>query len=134
MRYEQLTGEEWDYGEDRGYNPYRDAKSGRFTSGGGGNGLTNKVESDTIQIGKSLGAKAKNYNVKLPDGSYAKLAEGTRIEKIQVIAGKGRNRKIDEIDILLYKYNGTKEEYWQKKKGVGYIDLDKESYKKEWLE
>lgn len=57
------------------------------------------------------------------------MAEGTRITNVQVIAGKGRNREIDIVPLLLTKYPGTKETEWQKVKGIGYIDYHGESYK-----
>jgi hypothetical protein len=114
---------------------------GRLVSGKNANiSFTSSQESNTIKskdinIHKSLGAKAKNYEVLLPNGETTKFTEGTRITCINVIAGKGRERKIDEIQSLLAKYGG-KEENWQKKKGIGYIDLDGESYKAEihWYE
>ena len=83
--------------------------------------------SDDLWIGKSLGAKAKNYEVELPNGEKVHLSEGTRISKIETIAGKGRNRQIDEIDILLERYGGSEFE-WMKKKGNGYVDYQGESY------
>jgi len=74
-----------------------------------------------IEIGRSLGAKIKNFDILLPDGNITQLTEGTRITNIEVIAGKGKNRKIDIIDILVDKYGGNPNE-WQKIKGIGYID------------
>lgn len=97
--------------------------------------LTNTGSGGIITIGKSLGAKAKNYDIELPNKEIVHLTEGTRITNIEVIAGKGRERKIDEIEILLEKYHGQESE-WQKKKGLGYIDYDGESYHVElhWYE
>jgi hypothetical protein len=57
------------------------------------------------------------------------LTEGTRVTNIQVIAGKGRNREIDIVPLLLDAYPGTIEHEWQKVKGVGYVDYHGESYK-----
>ena len=105
---------------------------------------TNKQDDENIlrlpdiQLGRSIGAKWKNYDILLPDGSIAQLTEGTRITNIEVMAGKGRNRKIDIIDVLVNKYGGNLNE-WQKVKGIGYvddIDNDGESYKAElhWYE
>lgn len=62
-----------------------------------------------INIGRSIGAKAKNYNIKLPNKEIVHLTEGTSVTHIQVIAGKGRNRQINEIDVLLSRYPGTQE-------------------------
>ena len=83
-----------------------------------------------IIIGWSLGAQALNYDIETPDGDIMHLTEGTRITNVQVIAGKGCDRKIDIIDILVAKYGGSSDE-WQKVKGYGYVDLDGESYKAE---
>ena len=82
-------------------------------------------EMTTVEkIGKSVGAKAKNYDVLDPQtGNYIHLAEGTRIEqpKNHVMAGKGRDRQIDCIDWLLDKYGGDAVQ-WTKEKGFGYIE------------
>jgi SPP1 gp7 family putative phage head morphogenesis protein len=98
------------------------------------NGKSSTIESDIV-IHKGVGAKAKNYKVKLPDGEYVEFTEGTRITNIKTIAGTGRDRQIDEVDILVDKYGGTPEE-WQKKKGFGYLNYEGESYKAEvhWYE
>jgi hypothetical protein len=75
-------------------------------------------------IGRSVGAKAKNYNIYDPQsGQYFHLAEGTRImqPKDHVIAGKGRNRKIDCIDWLVDRHGGQEVE-WTKEKGFGIIE------------
>lgn len=94
-----------------------------------------KIESPDIQIGRSVGAKTKNYDIELPNKEIVHLTEGTRITNIETIAGKGRDRQIDEVDILLAKYGGSALE-WQKKKGFGYVDFDGESYRAElhWYE
>lgn len=76
------------------------------------------------RIGRSVGAKAKNYKVYNPiTGEEMPLTEGTRITqpKDHVMAGKGRIRQIDEIDILLDNYGGNPLE-WTKEKGFGYVD------------
>lgn len=88
-----------------------------------------------IQVGRSVGAKFRNYEINIPDGSVLHLTEGSRITNVEVIAGKGRNREIDEIDGLIIKYGGNEAE-WQKVKGIGFVDVDGESYKAElhWYE
>ena len=105
-----------------------------------GNILTNAGNSDIIKssdivIGKSIGAKSKNYDIELPNKEIVHLTEGTRITSVEVIAGKGRNRQIDEIDLLIDAYGGSELE-WQKKKGKGYVDYEGESYLAElhWYE
>ena len=98
-------------------------------------GLTKSSNDDITEVGKSVGAKAKNYDVELPNKEIVHLTEGTRITNIETIAGKGRSRKIDEVALLLEKY-GDSESEWQKKKGFGYVDYDGESYlaKLHWFE
>ena len=92
------------------------------------------IESEIV-IRKNVGAKFNNYSVKLPDGSEVPFTEGTRVTNIKTIAGKGRDRQIDIVDLLVDRYGGTSEE-WQKKKGIGYVDYEDESYKVEvhWYE
>ncbi len=90
---------------------------------------------EDFYIGRSLGAKAKNYEVTLPDGTTTHFTEGTWLQGSETIAGKGRNRQIDNIDNLL-RDNGGDPLEWQKEKGYGYIDFHGESYKAEihWYE
>lgn len=105
-------------------------------SGNAQNSVDYSLENGIINIGRSLGAKAKNYDVKLPSREIVHLTEGTSVTHVNIIAGKGRNRKIDIVNVLLDRYPGTKESEWVKAKGVGYIDYDGESYKAElhWYE
>ena len=93
------------------------------------------IKEPDIQIGKSLGSKAQNYDIELPNKEIVHLTEGTKVTDIKTIAGKGRDRKIDEIDILLDRFGGSADE-WQKKKGLGYVDYEGESYRAElhWYE
>ena len=91
-------------------------------------GKSDKIKSPDIQIGRSIGAKAQNFDIELPNKEIVHLTEGTRITGIETIAGKGRNRQIDEIDLLIEQFGGTASE-WQKKKGFGYVDYQGESYR-----
>ncbi|MDY4190776.1 MAG: hypothetical protein SOX72_00970, partial [Oscillospiraceae bacterium] len=102
--------------------------------GGENAGEAENTDRDII-VGKSLGAKAKNYDIELPDKEIVHLTEKSRISMVQTIAGYGRDRQIDEIHVLVDKYGGDPEK-WQKKKGVGYVDFHGESYKAEihWYE
>lgn len=92
-------------------------------------------DEEDIPVLRSLGAMAANPEIDLPDGTVVHLTEGTRITNVKVIAGKGRERQIDMIEVLLHRWGGIAEE-WQKKKGIGYVDYDGESYKVElhWYE
>lgn len=91
--------------------------------------ISSTIKADEFFVGRSLGARAKNYDIKLPNGEKVRLTEGSRVTNVQVIAGKGRNREIDIVPLLLDRYPGTVEYEWQKLKGVGYIDYHGESYK-----
>ena len=79
--------------------------------------------------------KIKDIEITLPDGGIGYLTKGTVIANIQIIAGKGREREIDIIDILVNNFGGDIGK-WQKKKGFGYIDYAGESLKVElhWYE
>ena len=83
-----------------------------------------------IHIFRSLGAMARNYDITLPDGYIVSLTEGSRITDVEVIAGKGRDRQIDIIDLLVDKFGGNSSE-WQKVKGFGHINYEGESLKAE---
>lgn len=75
-------------------------------------------------IGRSIGAKAKNYDIFNPaTGDILRLAEGTRITqpKNHVMAGAERERKIDCIDWLIDKYGGDRVK-WTKEKGFGLVE------------
>lgn len=76
------------------------------------------------RIGKSVGAKSKNYNIHDPQtGNFIHLAEGTIITqpKNHVMAGNGRDRQIDCLDWLLDKYGGDALQ-WTKEKGFGFVE------------
>lgn len=123
MRVKNANGE-WELVNEMTYSEWKNWK----------NSIANSEKSSTIKVedffvGRSLGAKAKNYDIKLPNGEKVHLTEGTRVTNVQVIAGKGRNREIDIVPLLLNAYPGTIEYEWQKVKGIGYIDYHGESYK-----
>ena len=85
--------------------------------------LTNTVDNlkkSDIIIHKSLGASGKNYPVRLPDGNYTKFAEGTKITKIKVFAGKGTDISIRNAVYLEAEY-GISSSEWQKVRGEGKI-------------
>ena len=66
-----------------------------------------------IAVHRSVGAKGQTYDVVLPDGDVVKLAEGTRITDVKIIAGKDRARIIDEVDRLVDRFGGDSR-LWQK--------------------
>lgn len=71
------------------------------------NSVDNLLENGITKIDRSLGTKAKNYDVKLPNKEI--VTEGTSVTHVGIIAGKGRNRKIDMVNVLLDRYPGTQE-------------------------
>ncbi|WP_408070425.1 hypothetical protein [Butyrivibrio sp. JL13D10] len=101
------------------------------------NQLTNDVGTSNIEYEKdilvpgSAGAKHKDTIVDLPDGTKSRLTPHTHIENVQIIAGKGRERQIEKVDVLAYKYPETADSpyEWQKLKGMGYVDYNEDSYR-----
>lgn len=83
-------------------------------------GRGEEVERENEHIGRSIGASAKNYPVRLPNGNHAKFAEGTDITKIKVFAGKGTNSVIREAIYLQETYHQPSED-WQKVRGEAII-------------
>ena len=76
------------------------------------------------EIGRSVGAKAKNYRIYNPlTGDFTKLAEGTHIiqPKNHIMAGYGRDRQIDCIAWLVDKHGGDAVK-WTKEKGFGFVE------------
>lgn len=77
-----------------------------------------------IHIGRSVGAKSKNYEVMdLDTGEMFSFVEGTRIQDVEVFAGKGSSSVYEKA----YKYankHGGKLEDWQHVKGKGWLETD----------
>lgn len=90
------------------------------------------VNSDALfYIGKSLGAKAKNYNVSDPNtGNIYHFKEGEYIQDVTVFAGYKSNKQLDEnvVEGLVKNYGGNPKK-WQHAKGIGIIEVDKEELK-----
>ena len=89
--------------------------------------LDKSEKSDTIadiEIGKSVGAKSKNYDVLDPEsGEYFHFSEGTRIRDAQVFAGKGASKPLNaEVAEGLSEQIGGEPDEWQHCKGIGTID------------
>ena len=94
-------------------------------------GHQKKVE-DVI-IGKSVGAKAKNYDIRDPaTGENFSFSEGTYIQNSQVFAGKGTKHPLHTSTVMkLIKQFGGKAEDWQHCKGIGTVDYYGEDRKAE---
>ena len=88
--------------------------------------LENDANSDTINtedivIGKSLGAKAKNYDIMdFETGEIYHFTEGTRIQNAEVFAGKGTNDEYRNAYKMARKYGGNISN-WQHVKGFGWV-------------
>jgi len=75
-----------------------------------------------IVIGRSVGAKAKNYDIMdLNTGEMFRLVEGSHLQNVEVFAGKGGYKPYNNA----WKYArdfGGKVEDWQHVKGFGLVD------------
>lgn len=75
-----------------------------------------------IEIGRSVSAKAKNYDVlDLANGEIFHFVEGTHLQNVEVFAGKGTKSVYRKAYVYANKYGGKPEE-WQHVKGNGILD------------
>ncbi len=81
------------------------------------------IKSSDIEIGRSLGAAAFRDNVKLPDGTYGRLTEGSIISKVVVFAGKGTQKPVT-VAVHLEREYGVPQLEWKKVRGDGYVDVN----------
>lgn len=89
---------------------------------------TDIINLKDITIGRSVGAKAKNYDIKDPEtGDIFHFVEGTKIQNSQVFAGKGTKHSLHDgvAEGLTEQFGGTPSK-WQHCKGHGIIDYDGE--------
>lgn len=87
----------------------------------GGSGI---ITLEDEYIGKSVGAKSKNYDVyDYETNEYFQFAEGTYIQNAEVFAGYGTKTPLDEgVPEGLTKKFGGEVAKWQHSKGHGTID------------
>lgn len=78
--------------------------------------------SDEIIIPRSLSAAGFRDTVKLPNGGYTKLTQGTKITKIVVFAGGNSNKKVKVANHLAKQYK-NKPKDWKKVRGEGFVDF-----------
>lgn len=91
-----------------------------------------KITLSDIIIGRSLGAAAKNYDIKGPDGAIYHYMEGTRVKNVQVFAGyKTRVMLHEGVAEGLTEQFGGDVEKWQHVKGEGIIDVGDSSERAE---
>ena len=79
-------------------------------------------DSNDILVGRSVGAAAWNYDILLPDGSFTRLVEGSKVTKVVQIAGPGTTKRV-RIDAWLTRKYGTQKKGWTKMVGDGYVDF-----------
>jgi hypothetical protein len=80
------------------------------------------IKLENIPIGRSLGAKAKNYDIKdLQTGEHFSLVEGTYLQDVYVFAGKGSKTEFRKAYKYAERYGG-KPENWQHAKGIGTVN------------
>lgn len=85
-----------------------------------GKTVEKNIKSSTMKIQKSLGAAAKNYQVKLAESNdHTKLEENQRIEG-KTFAGKGTDSEIRDRFRLESDYHIPADE-WEKVSGKGYV-------------
>lgn len=83
------------------------------------------IKLPNIQIGRSVGAKAENYDVLNPKtGEYFRFSEDTKIQNAEVFAGYGTNKplKTEVTEGLSDEFGGDPEK-WQHVKGNGVLDF-----------
>ncbi|MCD8328833.1 MAG: hypothetical protein LUC25_07055 [Ruminococcus sp.] len=77
---------------------------------------------DDIEIGRSIGAKAANYEIiDFETGEMFHFAEGTKIQNVEVFAGKGTKTEFRKAEKYANKYGGVAED-WQHAKGYGVVE------------
>ena len=86
-----------------------------------------------LEIGRSIGAKAKNYVVvDKSTGEEYYFSEGTRLQNSQAFAGKGCTKPLNEEAArgLAVEFGGKPED-WQHCKAKGWLNVNGEQIKAE---
>lgn len=84
---------------------------------------------DDIQLPRSVGAKARDILVKydIPVRGEAVIKDGSVIKQVNVIAGKGVKRQIEDINRLVKENPGTKPTDWRKMTGIAEMSNGKKA-------
>lgn len=77
----------------------------------------------SLRIRRGIGGAFYLREVKDVDGTVKEMAVDSRLTDIEVIAGAGHRRKIDDIAWLIDKYGGSRDE-WTKVKGRGKVKVN----------
>ena len=90
---------------------------------------SNTLKLPDISIGRSLGAKAQNFDIMdLETGEHFQLVEGTHLQNVEVFAGKGTKSEYRNAEKYATDIGGSAAD-WQHVKGVGAVDYYGESRK-----
>lgn len=82
----------------------------------------NRPYEPEIVIGRDVGAKAKNYTVMdLATGEFFQFAQGSRIQNVEVFAGKGTRTEFRKAQKYAERHGGKAED-WQHVKGHGVVE------------
>lgn len=82
------------------------------------------IPGDSFQIGRSLGAKALNYDVKNPKtGKSYRFFGGSTIRNVDIFASKGVRKKLNpKVAKGLSEQIGGRPRDWKHLKGIGTFD------------
>ena len=91
-----------------------------------------RLKLDDFEVPRSVSAKALNYDVVDSDGTIYHFVEGTRIQDIEVFAGKGTRTPLHEgvAEGLTQEFGGQADN-WQHVKGFGVLDDNGENARAE---
>ena len=73
------------------------------------------------QLPRSVGAKWKNEKISMPNGTFAKFLDGSKLQHKEVFAGCGTRTPIRNRYDLAAAYPGSSPEKWQKIKAKAHI-------------
>lgn len=99
-------------------------------------GKNGTMKLEDIQIFRSVGAKARNYDIlDLQTGEHFSFAEGTKIQNVEVFAGSGTRKPFKKAQKYADRYGGDARD-WQHTKGIGVVDYYGENRKAEvhWVQ
>lgn len=93
------------------------------------------VDTADEPVPRSLSAKAKNYDIRMPDGTIAHLVEGTYIANKHVFSGFGTKSIFRDAEKYVAKHGGVAED-WAKVKGNATLEQSGKTFEAEihWCE
>ncbi len=119
LEYNLMTEKEFAEATNQSVEQVREKYSNKTLDNSADSGI---IDAEDIIIGRSVGAKAKNYDVIDPEtGEFFNFVEGTKIQNVEVFAGKGTKTIFRKADKFAARYGGNAED-WQHAKGLGVLD------------